>query len=342
MAGKNRDLIVYIPYRKKTQTANSNEYVSNMIGVLEEKYHVAGNLANPLQVSLMLRTKAVFLNWIEDTGLNRWVKIRLIIHKIFGVKIIWVFHNRYPHDTTFNKVSTGNMNWLAKHSNIIVLHSKCSKIHIPGLARNGKKAVYVPHILYDSRKRKADINILKQKYGIKENEFVFTIFGRIRPYKNIERGIEAFRDMNVKNVKLLIAGAPVDAEYAKRIKYLCRKNENIALYFHYLSDSKLNELIDLSDVILLTHKDRSSMNSGVMIQAFSRGKTVISPDICMARDLIKYNFFYMYQDSLHEVMLKAYNNGKCINDQMGKRAQRYLYRNNNKEVVKNRIYDMLK
>lgn len=339
---KNRKLIVYIPYRKGVRTANSNEYIFNMIGILEEEYHVAGELSGPPNVFGALKTKAVFLNWVEDVGLNEWMKIKLIFYKIFGSKIIWVFHNKYPHDAAINKVSTSNMNWLARHSNIIMLHSKSSRAYIPDFARNGKKAVYVPHILYNVQKKKTDTKALKEKYGIGEDDFVFTIFGRIRPYKNIENGIEVFKNMRMQNAKLLIAGTPTDIKYARQIKNLCKENNNIILDLRYLSDSKLDTIIDLSDVILLTHKSTSSMNSGVMIQAFSRGKTVIAPDICMARDLVKYDFFYMYRKSLGKAMMRSYKNGKDINKHMGKMAQEYIFKNNNKEVVKKCIQDMLK
>ena len=66
------------------------------------------------------------------------------------------------------------------------------------------------------------------------------------------------------------------------------------------------------------------MNSGVMIQSFSNARTVIAPNICMARDLIKEKFFYMYKDNLYEVMKRAYCNGREENRKMGKRAFDYM------------------
>ncbi len=342
MAGRNRKFIVYIPYRKRTRTVNSNEYTSNMIEILEEKYCVTGELADPFDLISMLRTKAVFLNWVEDTGLSVRMKIRIILHKVFGAKIIWVFHNKYPHDTMPNKVSTCNMNWLARYSDRIMLHSKSSRAYIPDFAKNGKKAVYVPHIVYDVRGEDRKMEVLKAKYGIQAQDFVFTMFGRIKLYKNIESGIEAFQKINVGNTKLLIAGAPIDIKYARKVKGLCEKADNIILDLRYLSDPELDAVIDLSDVILLTHKSESSMNSGVMIQAFSRGKTVIAPDICMAKDLAKYNFFYMYEKSLNAAVMEAYQNGKDVNRHMGKMARKYIYAHNNKEVVKKYIYKLLK
>lgn len=337
-----RRIIVYIPYRKGVRTANSNEYLPKMIEILEEKYDVTGELASPLNFLTMLKTKAVFLNYVEETGLSLGMKAQILMHKVFGAEIIWAFQNKYPHDAIQNKVSTGNMNWLSRYSDKIMLHSRSSRKYIPNALRNGKKAVYVPHILYDSHGVSTGMEILKTKYGIQEEDFVFTIFGVVRPYKKIENGIEAFRKIKAKNAKLLIAGAPVDVRYARKIKAMCKNEQNIILDMNYLSDMKLDIIIDISDVILLPYKNKSSANSGVMIHSFSRGKTVIAPDICMAIDFAPYHFFYMYRNSLEEVMQRAYENGKDYNRHMGLRAKKYIERNNNREVVKRHIYDMLK
>ncbi len=312
-----------------------------MIEILDEEYHVEGKLATPININLMLRTKAVFLNWVETSGLNRSRKLQILLYKLFGARIIWVFHNKYPHDTILNKVSTRNINWLARHSNIIMLHSKSSSKYIPDAARNRKKAVYVPHILYGGGKGKPCPFDMREKYKISDEDFVFTIFGTIRPYKKIERGIEAFQKLQMNHAKLIIAGSPEDAEYVKDIERLCEGSKNIILDMHYLSAVKLDGIIDISDVVLLPYQNKSSMNSGVMIQAFSRGKTVIIPNICMARDLAQYHFFYMYQKHLDQVMLKAYENGKDINRHMGEQAKEYIYEHNNKEVVKKYVYRML-
>lgn len=342
MTGRNRKRVVYIPCRKGGRTVNSNKYVSNMIGILEEDYHVTGELAALPDLLSMLGTKAVFLNWVENGGLDTGMKSKLMAHKLFGAKIIWVFHNKYPHDVIPNKANTRDMDWLARHSNVIMLHSKSSRAYIPNPSKNGKKAVYVPHILYDPHGKKTDTKMLKAEYGIGERDFVYTIFGRIRPYKNIESGIEAFKKMNAANAKLLIAGAPANVRYARKIKGLCEGNSDIILDLQYFPDARLDSLIDISDVILLTHTDKSSMNSGVMIQSFSRGKTVIAPDICMARDLKKYKFFYMYESFPDKAMMKAYTNGKEINKRMGEMARIHMCKNNSREIVKKSIGKILK
>ena len=324
-----RDKIVYIPYPIKGNKIN--EYTTNMVNILKRKYSVLVNLAEPMDFFQMIQTKAVFLNWVEDS-LNLKMKIQLLLYRLNGTKIIWVFHNKQPHEAVdMNKVLV-NMSWLANYSSIILLHSKSSKKYIPHVNRNGRKAQYLPHVLYEEKSNREKADAVRERYGIDADEFVFTIFGLIRPYKNIEGGIEAFKSLCLPRAKLLIVGKPISNEFAKSIENLC-DNNNIVLDMRYISNELLDSIIEISDVIVLPYKDSSSMNSGVLIHAFSKGKTVIAPDICMARDMRREFPFYLYRKNLALAMQKAYFNGKAANKSMGEVAQNYMRINNNPQKV---------
>ncbi|MCM1235832.1 MAG: glycosyltransferase [Ruminococcus flavefaciens] len=333
-----RDHIVYIPYMVKSDRIN--EYVSNMIKILEEKYQVKGGLAYAANLLQMLRTKAVFLNWVEDE-LDSKMKLQLLLHKMFGVKIIWVFHNKYPHDKEYSDRIVKNMEWLADYSSIIMLLSRNSRRFIPHIKRNARKACYIPHILYDTNNDMKVSNPVRKNYGIGEEDFLFTIFGSVKPYKNIEKAIEVFQNLNLNHAKMLIVGKAADNKYAKKIKGLCMGNEDIILDLQFISSKYLEQIIEASDVIVMPYKDISSMNSGVMIHTFSLGRTVIAPDICMARDFMSERFLYVYKNSLEKAMKKAYTNGRTINHDMGRRAKTYMEQHNNEEFVKQCIYDMI-
>lgn len=327
-----RDRIVYIPFAARG--SRTNEYIINMIRILKKSYLAEGNLASPVNLVQMLRTKAVFLNWIEDR-LDPGMKLRLLLYKALGAKIVWVFHNKLPHDAEDIKKMRKNMIWLADNSSAIILHSRCSRKYVPDGKRNGKKAVFVPHVLYKARCSRTYAENIRNGYGIKQDDFVFIIFGYIEPYKNIEGGIEAFKQLGQEHAKLLIAGSAHDSGYAEKIKRLCEGSENIILDLQFISNDRLGALILMSDVAVVPYKNNSSMNSGVMIQAFSQGKTVIAPDICMARDLRGEGFFYMYDnhDDLRHFMEKAYKNGKDANRLMGMKAKGYMMENNNEHMV---------
>ena len=103
--------IVYLPFPVKGNKIN--EYTTNMVKLLQDKYSVSGTLAEPQDIFQMLQTKAVFLNWVED-ALDNKMKMQLMLYKLFGTKIIWIFHNKYPHDSEGKEKTIKNIDWLAK------------------------------------------------------------------------------------------------------------------------------------------------------------------------------------------------------------------------------------
>lgn len=201
--------------------------------------------------------------------------------------------------------------------------------------------MYIPHIMYSKGKGELDREKIRKKYGIGEKTFVFTMFGMIKPYKHYEDGICAFKEIGVKDAKLILAGDGMDAMYTKYLKTLCHRNDDIILDLRYLAKTELYALMEISDVIVIPYKNRTSMNSGVMIQAFSNSKTVIVPDICMGRDFADEDFCYRYKNALSKAMLRAYKNGREVNRKMGERAYDYVARYHNEKAVERQLELML-
>lgn len=334
-----RNTIIYIPYYEKG--AQTNEYIIHMIRLLRKRFVVKGYMAEPIDIPEMLRTKAVFLNW-EEEHLNKKKKFQISLYKIFGAKIIWVLHNKKPHgEQKGENVSGKNMKWLADKASHIVLHSKSSKRYIPNYIRNRYKAIYLPHIMYERRRSEEQISFFKEKYKINDNDFVYAMFGFIKPYKNFEEGIRAFQKLKIKDAKMILAGNSENGEYARFLKQLCTESRNIILEMKYVPDIVLSSILEISDVVVIPYVNESSINSSVMIQAFSNEKTVIIPNICMAKDFVEHGFFYTYRKSLDYVMREAYKNGKDVNREMGRHAYQYVKQHNNDESVEKILKTLL-
>lgn len=335
-----KNMVVYLPYLMKGD--KTNDYVINMIRILEKRYMVTGELAEMIDIPIMIKTKAVILNWVEEQ-LNNKMKLQLFIYKMCGTKIIWVFHNKFPHETRQGeRLMRKNMEWLANEADYILLHSKSSVNYIPNHRRNRRKALYVPHIMYERKTSSAQMDEIRRKYEIKEEDFVFSMFGFLKPYKHYEDGIEAFKAMKLKNAKLIVAGSALNAEYARFLKAICEGNDDIILDIRYIPNQILDAVIEISDVVVLPYDNASSMNSGVMIRAFSNARTVITPNICMAKDIAQYRFIYRYKTDLKGAMTRAYKNGKKINAQMGEMAFEYVKKNNSAEDVSQKLDYILK
>lgn len=338
-----RNKIIYMPY--PYWGAQTNEISSNMVNILSENYEVVDRMDPSLNLASVLETKAIILNWSEQY-ITEEEKKQILQYQKYGTKIIWFFHNRIAHEPENVDKEKSNMLWLADNSDFIVVLSRSSKQYVPGQEKNKDKVRYVPHVKYNSRKNERITQTLRDKYHIKKDELVYCVFGRIRPYKNIETAIKWFKEISNEKVRLIIAGKPITEEYGNEIRELAACNKKIIIEFRFLSDLELDAIIDLSDVILMTYAGISSMNSGVLIKALCEGKAVITPDICMANDISEKNdFLYKWQsgnaEMLKEQMLQAYRDGKEVLQMKGKRAQKYIEEHNSDEIVKRALEDIL-
>ncbi len=339
-----RELVAFYPYRK-----DDINYINSMWHFIASEYTVIDyrDLKKGLYIPCFV--KAVYLNWIEN-DLDEIDKKILHQAKIQRSKIIWVFHNKVPHDSRHMEKAISNIKFLIKISTYIVIHSRTSLNYLLNYCPEIKKEKiqYIPHPNYIADYQKyGDIKIL---LGIKQDDFVFGIYGRVHPYKNIEFLIEAFNTFSDSyHCQLIIAGEAVSLQYAQELKDLCRVNQRIKLCFRHINAIQMQSYLEAVDVMVLPYNLESSMNSGAMIMAFSYAKTVIVPSIAMAEeysdDLIyKYSYSNATEHvaALEKVMKTAYMNGKENNQEKGRRLRDIVERHNDKELVKRQLLYLIK
>lgn len=330
----------YIDITDKKQKC-SNKYVYNVEKILLENNEVVPYYHMAQGINRLWEYNCIFLNWYERE--LTWVdKLGLILAKVLGKKIIWTFHNRMNHDSKNVKLDQANIRFLVRISSSIVVLSKNSIPYLYAMTRQRykvkKNIIYVPHVNYVENYlplKQEDA----QELGLKD--FTFLYFGQVRPYKNLEVLIEAYNNIDTGISRLVIAGKPLDAKYARRIKKLCGDNEKIELDFRFIDDEEVYDYMSRADVVVLPYDKKSSMNSGAMIAAFSCKKPVIVPDIAMARDYKNSSYVYRYQykikqqhvEKLAEAMMQAYVNGKEKNRILGLQAYEEVKRDNSAEVV---------
>ncbi|MBD5448761.1 MAG: glycosyltransferase [Lachnospiraceae bacterium] len=317
---------------------NGNAYIDNMVSILSQYFYVIPFDEKKGSFREIKKCKGIILSWYED-GLNIFKGIRLGVYKLAGVKIIWVFHNRFPHQPKNHFIAWLKMQSMIFLSDIIILHSKNSKYCLQQYSKPAiKKAVYIPHVNYCENYRDTGCNYRKQ-LGIEDSDFVFLFWGFIEAYKNIELLVQIFNEWNIEDAILLIVGNPKDTQYMERIKKLSEKNKKIILKDRFIPDSKVHTYLNTCDVAVLPYHKESYNNSGAMISAFSCGKTVIIPDIPMAKDMSKLCYTYRYRSeeehkaALEVAMRKCYILGKDANHRMGAKAREYVKRNNSREKV---------
>lgn len=336
-----RKYIIYSPFD------GSNAYIGNMRRCWEKLFEVISLGSAEDNLYILLNTKAIILNWVEY-GLGLKKKRELLWYKSLGIKLIWVFHNRIPHNSGKNAEEMEdikrNMSFMARISDVIILHSENSRKYLKEYTKNENKAFFIPHINYLRQSKWT-----KKCYRDSESPFCFVFQGEISPYKNVELLIRAFKDLNLPNCELRIVGKPCSTEYANELIQLSNCSA-IKLKFEYISDYAVGQEIQKGDVMVLPYDLRSSMNSGAMIAAFSNKRTVIISANAMAQDFRDEDFLYIYDYSdkkshyhqLKDAMKQAYENGMAFNREMGKRAFEYVSRYNSEGIVVGYLKRMIK
>lgn len=301
----------------------------------------------------------IVLNWFENMNTQNLVKggidflkriIRLIQFRIYGIRVIWVVHNRLPHDTTYTVYPKLLMRLMTILSYKIVIHSQETTNMLKELIGDRifdnmllQKIKYIPHPNYVG----AYSHNEKDSYYLdnKEKKIKFLFIGRIMPYKNIEMLIDIFNDLEQEKVELTIAGKPKDQAYENELLERIKSTKRIKTTFKFVPDEEIVDMIKQSDICILPYDIKSSLNSGTIILAFSNGKTVLSPEIGTLKDYTnnKESFFaYKYkEENEHKEILKQkvrevitrvqHDNG--LLEKMGRECYELVLRDNNIENI---------
>lgn len=238
----------------------------------------------------------VFLNWADEIhsrntvfGFRQLIMQRLRIRRIVakGGRIIYVVHNRVPHDTT----SSSNQSF-----SLALRRSLCKSARCIVVLCDESKAVLeaqlgpVDYASIVSKTRKIPIPTYSGYYpdsnknwrgelGIAPNSFLFVFSGFVRPYKGIELVFDVARYFKEKGYRadFLITGRCNIPDYRETIYSLADGLDNVHLSLEFVKNDELSSLLKSADAVLLPLDTKSSLNSSSCYLAFSYGKTVVCP-----------------------------------------------------------------
>ncbi len=101
-------------------------------------------------------------------------------------------------------------------------------------------------------------------------------FGAIKPYKNLDRIIEA-ASTSTRPCSLRIVGHAAEPEIEADLRELARSADGVEVVLGHLSDQDLDEELATCDLVVIGH-DRF-LNSGSILYALSRRRRVLAPAV---------------------------------------------------------------
>ena len=237
-----------------------------------------------------------------------------------GVRFIWSVHESLPHECPYPDVEIRLRRALSERAELIhVLHRSTVEevAHLYPLAE--AKVFVVEHPLYsgfypDYVSREAARSML----GL-EDEVVMLSFGAIRPYKGLDRLVNAaelLRDRVDKPFRVLVAGPTYRTVDVQEVLFKAASDPNVSLVAEGVPDEYVHVLFRAADVSILPY--RAFHNSGVAMLSLSFGTPLIVPENPVTSDLVDSGLVRLFgiddDDALLEAMVDVVESPPSRND----------------------------
>ena len=181
-----------------------------------------------------------------------------------------------------------------------------------------KKALLVPHPLYDNFGEKISKDIARKELGISNSELVMLFFGFIRKYKGLDILLDAMKliqnhKQQTTNIKLLIAGEFYEDRkaYDEQIEKLGIK-DNLILHTDFIPDSEVKKYFSAADVVIQPY--RNATQSGVTPLAYHFEVPMIVTNVGGLPDMVPDNKAGLVAlpsaESLTEKILEFFDKGE--------------------------------
>jgi glycosyltransferase involved in cell wall biosynthesis len=206
----------------------------------------------------------------------------LVLNRILdkaGVCIVRVIHDVVPHEGDFWP-TTRTIRRLLKYSNFVITLSKWINDE---LWRNYGVVSTLSHL--PPPQPPHEITPMRELAGLRYLLF----FGRIKPYKGLDRLIEQWRALPDKsNVLLVVAGEgkiPLSEQHGDEI-----------FFNRWLSEDEIWSLVNFSDAVVFPYREASQ--SGALLYPMALGKDIIASDIGGIPEYCRdYPYVHMYSAS---------------------------------------------
>lgn len=244
--------------------------------------------------------------------------------KSVGCRVVWTAHNVFPHENPFPDLEQHARRQFIQRCDHILIHCEAGRRELAATFHRLPATTIAPHLDYRREypvpPRREDARIA---LGISNADFVFLMFGMLRPYKNFPLAISAFRAVTAPSARLIIAGAPLPGDDASWLRQLVETDDRIELRTAHIPHEQVPALFGAANVALFSY-ERILASGGVAL-AQGLGRAVIAPRIGCLPDMVPDNTGLLYeagsQDSLSAAMHRIVN---LDVDEMGRQGQMHI------------------
>ena len=285
--------VVFVPYWGGNPYQNALAKHLSDCGVEVDKLGPLKNLFR-FGVFMTAHPDIVHVHWLPVFGWRemrvlRWLAFlwRLLVLRVRGIPLIWTIHNLLPHESRYPRLDSLLARIVARLSSGLIVHGESAReqaMKAWGLTDRARFAV-IPHGHYaDNYPNEINRATAREKLGLDASERAFLFLGAVRPYKGVLELIDAFRTLAAERTSLVIAGQPLNDDFARDIETAGAGLDNVLFRPGFVQDDEIQIYMNAADVVVLPY--RHIVSSGAVLLAMSFGKPCIAPAIgCLAEVL---------------------------------------------------------
>lgn len=233
------------------------------------------------------------LPWFEWTP-RQSAHCALFYHRLTqlqraGVRVIWTVHDLRNHEASQRQ--RGIEDFLARtfshRVNALIVHGASARTILRATWGEGiaDRLHVIPHGNYiHSYPNQISRTDARASFGFAPANLVFSFLGLIRPYKGVVPMVEAFRSCNDPDIRLLIAGKPLDNALEKEITLTIQGDPRIQFRPGHVAPEDIQIYLNASDVFVLPYQ--RILTSGAAVLGMSFGKACIAPRAGCVTDML--------------------------------------------------------
>lgn len=173
-------------------------------------------------------------------------------------------------------------------------------------------------------------------------KYKILFLGRIEKYKGIDLLLDSFVTVlnEICNIKLVIAGKGNLVPYKEKLNSI--PTQNIEIHNEWLTDEKIESLLEDCDFVVLPYIDASQ--SGVIPLAFGNGRTVVATNVGALSEQVPVDFGYLSEPNVQNLSAKIveiYESGSQNLAEKNKTARKFAEENLTWESAAKKLIDTL-
>ena len=199
-----------------------------------------------------------------------------------GGHVAWTVHNVIPHDARWPALEARLQQGIVDRATIVhTLSTNTADAVGEWFTIPEDRVVHVPHPSY----RGAYQDMLSREQarwelGIETDETVYALLGAIKPYKGTDRLLAAFDRISHEQPgrrRLVVAGLPDKAGAADHFLEQCELHPFVLVHPRTIPADEMQLFLNAADIVVLPYI--RSLNSGVLMLAFTFGVPVVAPAV---------------------------------------------------------------